>query len=159
MDRSLTAMPTCGFAACGTPWSHQLWGRFRRSRDVPAGMPHPGGCRCPVEAVKHEWAPSWCAALRRGAGHSRLTAGHRCPSCATVARAIQLAIKPGGGRVLPPVPPPLWWCRADGHVGPRSGAGVKAVRFHLAPGPPPFYPGGRIRPHVHYQQTPATLSG
>jgi len=50
---------------------------FGRSCDDPPVGPYMGGCRCPVEAVKHEWASSWCPTLRRGAGHSPLTAGPR----------------------------------------------------------------------------------
>ena len=69
----------------------------------PAGGPHPGGCRCPVEAVKHEWASSWCPVLRRGAGHSRLTAGHRCPSAPRWPRRSSRPVS-GGGRVLPRSP-------------------------------------------------------
>jgi hypothetical protein len=50
----------------------------------------------PWVAVKHEWASLWCPALRREAGHSRLTAGHRCPVCTTVAGAILLGPYAGG---------------------------------------------------------------
>ncbi len=70
----------------------------------PTGLTR-GGCLCPVAAVKHEWALSRCRALRRGAGHSRLTAGHRRPTCTTIPGAIQLASMPGE-EVSSPGPPP-----------------------------------------------------
>jgi hypothetical protein len=58
-----------------------------------------------MRAVKREWASSWWPSLRRGAGHSRLTAGHRCPTCTTPVGAIELAGKPGE-EVSSPGPPP-----------------------------------------------------
>ena len=56
-----------------------------------------------MRAVKHEWASSWRPALRRGAGHSRLTAGHRGRTCTTEPRAIQSA-SIRGRKGPPPVP-------------------------------------------------------
>ncbi len=47
--------------------------------------------------------PCGPARLRR-AEHSRLTAGHRCPTCTTSLGAIHVASTPEGG--LPPDPPP-----------------------------------------------------
>jgi hypothetical protein len=58
-----------------------------------------GGCQARMGLVVAAW-------LRRGAGYSRLTAGHRCRTCTTLARAIQLAGRPGE-EVSSPGPPPL----------------------------------------------------
>jgi hypothetical protein len=112
MDRSLTAVPTCEDAGRKPPQIRQLWDQFRRPCDDPARWPQQGGCPSPVRAVKHEWASSCEPALRRGTGHSRLTAGHRCPTCTAIAGAILVASMPGED-TSSPGPPPL---RGDGRI-------------------------------------------
>jgi hypothetical protein len=68
-----------------------------------------GGCQARMGVVV---AP----ALRRDAGHSRLTAGHRCPSCTTVARSIRLASIPGEEGSSPGTPS----SSGDGRIVTRS---------------------------------------
>jgi hypothetical protein len=117
MDRSLTAVPICEDAGWKPPQHRQLWSQSQRRCDDPAGGPTRGRCRCSVEAVKRE-----CPAPRHSAGrhddaHSRLTAGHRCAICTTVASAIQSASIPGE-EVSSPGPLLLW---SDGRIVTPSG--------------------------------------
>jgi hypothetical protein len=79
---------------------------------VLADMGRSGRLRLTREAAGVPWRLSstngrprgTCAAA--GAGHSRLTAGHRRPTCTVVARAIKLASMPGGGGSSPRTPSP-----------------------------------------------------
>jgi hypothetical protein len=74
----------------------------------PPGLMAPRGARVPPSTTA-SGQPAWCRAggqarmacplgpaLRGGAEHSRLTAGHYCPGCTTSLGAIHVASTPGG---------------------------------------------------------------
>jgi hypothetical protein len=126
--------PEVGPGAPHRPVGGQGCGACQRSSTRRRRVPPPataGGrpARCPGRPSSTNDCTAGPARWR-GAGHSRLTAGHRCPGCTTGARAIPVASTPGETSHAGNCQERTWPAGCHG-----AGAGRRARRLGRVGGP------------------------